>query len=396
MNDLSTVNRKPLTILVPGGAGYIGSFTVKKLLDNGYKVIVLDSLENGHKETIDNRAILEAFDLKDQERTEKILKDYQIDAVIDFAAYLAVGESMEDPKKYFLNNVFNFIKLLEAMKDVGVKFLIKSSTAATYGNPEKDSDFPLKESYHDNFKPSESALLPGKWDGNDVQGEDFFQKCVEYYNENIEGKPKLRLTDEEIESLRIPTSIYGLTKLLDEILMKKYDDLYGIKSIALRYFNVCGAARNGEMGDDKPNPTNLMTVSIDNILGKSDKLKVFGDDYPTKDGTGIRDYIHPIDLANGHLKALEYLLENKVSNTFNLGCGNGYSVFDVIKAVEDASGTKVNYEVVPRRSGDPAISYSDPSKANRVLGWEAQCNLKDMAESAWQWHSTHPNGYKDS
>jgi len=391
---LQTPDAKHPAILVPGGAGYIGSFTVKKLLDNGYKVIVLDSLENGHQEAIDNRAILEISDLKNEKATEKILKDYQIDAVIDFAAYLAVGESMENPKKYFLNNVFNFVKLLEAMKNVGVKFLIKSSTAATYGHPEKESDFPLKETYHDNFKPSESALLPGKWDGVEWEGEDFFQKCVQHYNESIEGQSELQLTGEETQSLRIPTSIYGLTKLLDEILMKKYDDLYGIKSVALRYFNVCGAAENGEMGDDKPHPTNLMTVTIDNILGKSEKLKVFGNDYPTKDGTGIRDYIHPIDLASGHLKALEYLLKNKTSNVFNLGCGKGYSVFEVIKEVENASGKKVKYEVVPRRSGDPAISYSDPSKANETLGWAANYNLKDMAESAWKWHSTHPNGYK--
>ena len=443
------MNQKKM-IMVTGGAGYIGSFTVKQLLTAGYEVLVVDSMETGHEAalhaatdslqlTTHNNLILEIADIGDQSRMREIFDKYPIEAVIDFAAYLAVGESMENPKKYLENNVVNFVKLLDVMKEKGCRFIIKSSTAATYGNPD-DKYFPLREDYQELVKPKESDLLPGKWDGKEVEKEAFFLAFMDEYREIFKNRPDLWLSEEELAKLRITTSIYGLTKLLDEIVLRKYEgaagsrdqvttsrhsgrdgipDLVdapkgaesnsiigsrvkpgmtaintGIKSIALRYFNVCGASEDGQMGDDKPNPSNLMTLVIYNALGKIDKLKVFGDDYPTKDGTGLRDYIHPIDLAKGHVKALKYLLDKQESNVFNLGTGDAYTVFELIKEVEKASGKKVKYEIMSRRSGDPALSYANPSKANDILGWQAEYTLERMATTAWKWHSTHPEGYR--
>ncbi len=382
------------TILVTGGAGYIGSITVKELIDQNFDVVVLDSLENGHRKAVDPRAKLEIVDLDSLKNTEKVFEKYKIDAIVDFAAYLAVGESMENPEKYIQNNVVNFIKLLHCMKKYEVPLIIKSSTASTYGNPEKESDFPLKENYQDNYKPDKSALLAGVWDKQTIIGEEFFQKVIPYYDFFYKSHPDLALSEADKTKLRIPTSVYGLTKLLDEIMLEKYNRLLGIRWVSLRYFNVCGASLDGGMGEDKPNPTTLMTLAFWNLLGKTEKLKVFGNDYPTKDGTGIRDYIHPLDLATGHVAALKYLLDGKKSNIFNLGTGVGYSVFEVIKTVEKTSGRQVKYEIYPRRSGDPAISYCDPSKAQKILNWEAKYNLNDMAETAWKWHDSHRNGYE--
>lgn len=384
------------TILVTGGAGYIGPFIVKELLDQNYNVVVLDNLENGHREAVDLRAKLEVTDLSESDATAKIFDKYKIDAVIDFAAYLAVGESMENPKKYLKNNVENFIKLLDVMVCKGCKYIIKSSTASTYGEPKNESDFPLKENYQENFKPKKSALLSGKWDGENVEGEDFFQKIIEYYHETFKDRPNLALTSEELTKLRIPTSVYGLTKLLDEIILDKYNKFSGIKYVSLRYFNVCGAAKDGALGEDKPDPTTIMTVCFWTILGKYSRLILNGNDYPTKDGTCIRDYIHPLDLATGHAAALEYLLKGNESEIINLGTGKPYSVFEVIAAVEKASGKKVKYEIGPRRSGDPVISFANPSKAEKLLSWRAIYDLDDMAETAWKWHSQHPNGYAGS
>lgn len=381
-------------ILVTGGAGYIGSITTKLLLDEGFDVVVVDNLSSGHQKAVDKRAVFVQANVGDEAAIAKIFQAYKIDAVIDFAAYLAVRESMNEPKKYLVNNVENFVKLLDSMKKSGVSLIIKSSTASTYGNPEKESDFPLKENYQENYRPASSALLEGIWDGKNMAGEEFFQKIIGYYQNLYRNRSDLQLSKDEIAKLRIPASVYGLTKLLDEIILNKYNHGSGMRWVALRYFNVCGASLDGNMGENKPNPTTLMTIIFRGILGKTGKLNIFGNDYPTKDGTGIRDYIHPLDLATGHAAALQYLLDKNEPAIFNLGNGIGYSVFEVIKAVESASGQKVEYKIKPRRSGDPAISYCDPGKAKKILGWISKYNLNNMAETAWKWHKKHPEGYK--
>lgn len=394
-NDLNPetqdLSPKPY-ILVTGGAGYIGSITVNELEKAGYDVVVLDSLENGHKEAVNPKAALEIVDLKDKAATDAVFKKYKITAVVDFAAYLAVGESMENPVKYMTNNVINFINLLEVMSANDCKYIIKSSTASTYGDPQNESDFPLKEEYTESISPDQSGLLTGKWDGVEMAGDKFFDKIIDFYSQNTDKK--LHFSKDELTKLKIPVSVYGLTKLIDELVLNKYNKLSGIESVTLRYFNVCGADPSGLIGEDKPNPTNLMSVTVLKACGKVPELKVFGNDYPTKDGTGVRDYIHVNDLALGHVKALQYLLQTKASNIFNLGTGIGYTVLEVIDAVEKAAGKKIEYKIVERRTGDPVKSYADPSRANILLGWKTQYSLNDMAKTAWNWHSSHPNGYR--
>jgi len=380
-------------ILVTGGAGYIGAITTKKLIENGFDVVVLDSLENGHKEAVHPAAKLEIADLGDIAALNRIFAENKFDGVIDFAAYLAVGESMENPKKYLLNNVINFINLLDAMANAGCRHIIKSSTAAVYGNPANPKDFPLTETYIDRFEPEISALLPGTFNGEQISKDDLFDRIIANYHEMIGSRLELHLDNVELAKLKIPTSVYGLTKLLDEILLKKYDKLQNVKSISLRYFNVAGAEPDGNMGEDKPNPTNLMTVAIYSALGKFPELKVFGNDYETKDGTGIRDYIHVSDLAEGHVKALSHLLQSSRTDVFNLGTGKGSSVLEVIDTINQASGQTLQYSISSRRSGDPAISYANVDKAHQILNWEAKYSLLDMATTAWKWHKSHPDGY---
>ncbi|MEI7792764.1 MAG: UDP-glucose 4-epimerase [Candidatus Berkelbacteria bacterium] len=379
-------------ILVTGGAGYIGSITVNELIKAGYDVVVLDSLENGHKEAVNPKAALEVVDLEDKVATDAVFKKYKITAVVDFAAYLAVGESMENPVKYMTNNVMNFINLLEVMNSNDCRFIIKSSTASVYGEPTSKSDLPLREEFTDLAQLKHSRLLAGKWNGEEISGDKFFDAVIKYFEQHVDRK--LRLTKDELTKLKVPFSIYGLTKLIDELILNKYNKMFGIKSVVLRYFNVCGADPSCLLGEDKPTPTNLMTVAVLKACGKIPELKVFGNDYPTKDGTGVRDYIHVNDLANGHVKALQYLLQSKQSNTFNLGTSIGYTVLEVINAVEKAAGQKIEYKIVERRPGDPAEYFADPSKANITLGWKTQYSLDDMARTAWNWHSSHPNGYK--
>ncbi len=388
------INEKSnLIVLVTGGAGYIGSITTKALLDAGFAVVVVDTLEKGHKEAVDQRAIFELADVGDKATMDQVIKKHKPIAVIDFAAYIAVGESMTEPKKYFANNVTNFVNLLDVLVDNKVKFLIKSSTAAVYGTPQHDADLPLREEYTETHTPSESALLAGAWDSENVINNSFFDKIINHHRETFESRSELQLSNTDLDKLKIPPSIYGLTKLLDEIIMKKYDDSFGLKSMALRYFNVAGADPSGEIGQDNENPTHIFASAIFQALGKKDKLMVFGHDYKTKDGTGVRDYVHVCDLASGHIAALKYLVQSGKSDTINLGTGIGYSVLDVISAVEKASGKKISYELGERRSGDVAILYANPSKAAEILGWTAQYSINDMATSAWKWHSTHPNGY---
>lgn len=386
----TTADRRQ-TIMVTGGAGYIGSITTRELLNTGFNVVVLDNLERGHSEAVDRRAKLYVADLRNKQDIYKVFQENKIDAVIDFAAYIAVGESMEQPKKYVDNNVFNFINLIEVMLENGCKFLIKSSTASVYGNPTKKEDFPLLEQFTETKEFKESQLLTGIWEDEELEREEFFEKIISYCQNNM--PEKLKLAENDRIKLRIPTSVYGLTKLLDEIIMKKYDVLSGLKYITLRYFNVAGAATSGDMGQVCEKPTHIFANAIFNLLGKNSNLEIFGNDYDTKDGTGVRDYIHVVDLATGHIAALNHLLKSQISDTINLGTGTGYSVLEVINAVERASGRKVKFSFGSKRSGDVAVVYANPSKAWKTLGWKSKYSLDDMAKTAWKWHSTHPNGY---
>lgn len=389
-------------ILVPGGAGYIGSHTVRYLLQNGYKVVAVDSLINGKAKAIEAAnpgATLVVADLADKAALKAVFDEHKPTAVIDFVAFLAVGESQADPNMYMQNNVVNFVNLLDCMKESGCKYVIKSSTSSSYGDPDP-SEFPLKEDYQDRYKPEVSALgegtanFPGG-DGKTMAGEEFFNAFIAYYHSIYADRPELALSAEDQVKLRIPMSIYGLTKLIDELLMAKYEADCGLKWMALRYFNVCGAAEEGDIGEDKARPSTLMTMCIYHLVcpEKYPQLKIFGTDYATPDGTAIRDYIHPSDLATGHLSAYKLLKETQESNKFNLGNGKGDSVLQVMVAVEKASGLEIKRENAPRRAGDPALSICDPSRANTILNWTPAFDLEAMARTAWAWHSTHPDGY---
>lgn len=325
-------------ILVTGGAGYIGSHTVRELRSRGYDVVVYDNLTTGHIESVGD-AIFVKGDLFDVELLKDTFKKYGVDSVIHFAAYSLVGESMTNPLKYYHNNVAGTLALLEAMVACDVKYLVFSSSAATYGDT-----------------------------GEDIISETSPQK---------------------------PTSVYGMTKLMMEQLMADFDKAYGLKYVALRYFNAAGAHDSGEIGEDHNPESHLIPIIMQVLNGKREKLGIFGDDYPTPDGTCIRDYIHITDLADAHIKALESLKSGASSNAYNLGNGNGFSVKQVVETVEKVVGRPVKREIVPRRAGDPAILVASSDKIKKELGWKpAYDSLEKIVASAWKWHSTHPDGFK--
>jgi UDP-glucose 4-epimerase len=255
------------TILVPGGAGYIGSHTVRELVRNGFQVVVVDSLINGKAKAVDPSATLETVDLADKDALSAVFSKHKPVAVIDFVAFLAVGESQADPNMYMQNNVVNFVNLLDCMVEAGCKYVIKSSTSSSYGDPPDAAEIPLKEDYQTRYKPTESALgsgvanFPGG-EGAKLEGEAFFQAFLAYYHTLFAARPELALDEATQTKLRIPMSIYGLTKLIDEVLMAKYEAAAGLKWMALRYFNVCGAAEEGDIGEDKARPSTLMTMCI--------------------------------------------------------------------------------------------------------------------------------------
>jgi len=381
-------------ILVTGGAGYIGSITTKALLDDGYRVVVVDALKNGHRKAVDKRAKFYAIEVADKVKLAEIMKKEAIDAVIDFAAFIAVGESMANPIKYLQNNVFDFIGLMDCISHSDCRFIIKSSTAAVYGEPTDEKAFPLSEAYLDEAKPKNSALLKGEWEGKMLSGNDLFNEIIETYTSYIKRThhDDLALTQAEMTQLKIPTSVYGLTKLLDEIIMKKYDYSSGIKSIALRYFNVAGASPDGEMGEDHPEETHLIPVAINRMLSNTE-FSILGHDFKTKDGTVIRDFIHVVDLAIGHIKALQYLLSSKTSDTINLGSSAGYTVLEIIRKIEKVTRRTMKCTFGPRREGDPTKLLASTTKARQVLNWKPKYGLEDIISSAWQWHKSHPNGY---
>ncbi len=317
------------TILVAGGAGYIGSHTVKYLLKNNYKVVVVDNLVYGHKEAILTENF-EHIDLSDKKALDAVFKKYKIDAVIHFAAYAYVGESVFNPQKYYHNNVVNTLNLLDTMIANDVKNIVFSSTCATYGNPEYT---PIDEKHPQN-----------------------------------------------------PINPYGQTKLMVEKIMADYDKAYGLKYIALRYFNAAGCDAEGQLGESHNPETHLIPLVLKAVKGEIPNITVFGTDYDTEDGTCIRDYIHVEDLANAHKLAVEKILNGGSSDCINLGTGIGTSVKEIIDAAKKVIGKDVPVVYGERREGDPPKLYADNKKAKEVLGWESKYNkIEDIIETAWNW-----------
>jgi UDP-glucose 4-epimerase len=326
-----------MAILVCGGAGYIGSHTVAALLAKNEEVVIADSLITGHKEAVTGGKLY-VGDLKDAKFLDTIFTENNIEAVIDFAAFSLVGVSMTQPLEYYRNNVYSTLCLLEAMQRHGVKKIVFSSTAATYGEPKS---IPIKE------------------------------------------------TDETN-----PTNPYGETKLAVEKMLKWSDVAYGIKHVVLRYFNVAGAHESGKIGEDHSPETHLIPIILQVALGKREKIMVYGDDYKTNDGTCIRDYIHVMDLADAHILALEKLRRDNTSGTYNLGNGEGFSVNEVIETARTVTDHPIPAEVAPRRAGDPAVLIASSEKAIKELGWKPQhAALSDIIGSAWKWHTLNPNGF---
>ncbi len=326
-------------ILVTGGAGYIGSHVVKELIDMGEEVIVIDNLETGYKEAVHDKALFYQGDLTDTDFLNEIMSNHEIDTVMHFAAYSLVGVSMTTPLDYFRNNVYGGTSLLTAMEKNGIRRIIFSSTAATYGNA-----------------------------GDAFITEDFPTN---------------------------PTNPYGESKLAMEKLLKWCDSAYGIKYVALRYFNVAGADRSGDIGEAHNPETHLIPIVLQAAQGVRDVIKVFGTDYPTEDGTCIRDYIHVTDLAMAHILAMKYLQEGGESQIINLANAKGFSVLEIIEAAKKVTGKEIPVSYAPRRAGDPAVLVACADKAHSVLSWTPQItNIEDILATAWKWHTTHPRGYQ--
>lgn len=335
-----------MAVLVSGGMGYIGSHTTVELLNAGYDVVIADDLSNSKEVVKDRIKEITGKDVKfynvnltDVNETEKVFEENNIDSVIHFAAFKAVGESVEKPLEYYYNNLTSALVVLRAMKKYGCRSFVFSSSATVYGD---------------------AKVVP-----------------------ITEGSPLST------------TNPYGSTKLMIEDMLRDIAKAEPQLNIAiLRYFNPVGAHKSGLIGED-PNgiPNNLMPYITKVAIGELKELRVFGNDYPTHDGTGVRDYIHVVDLAVGHVKALEKLATNPGLVTYNLGTGNGYSVLDVVKAFSEASGREIPYEIAPRRAGDIATCYADPKKANEELGWKAERGIKEMCEDSWRWQSNNPKGY---
>lgn len=320
-----------MNILVTGGCGYIGSHFVKFLQQNSdHKVIVFDNLSRGHRESINNDVDFEKIDLLNPSEIEIGLSKYKIDAVVHFAAFAYVGESVEDPGLYYTNNVTGSINLIKAINKAGIKKFIFSSTCSLYGNP---NQVPISES-----EPTK------------------------------------------------PINPYAQTKLMIEKVLADFDLSHNLKYAALRYFNAAGADFEGEIGESHDPEPHLIPIVLQTALGKREHIKIFGDDYDTPDGTCIRDYIHVYDLADAHLKALEYLVRGENSDFFNLGTGDGNSVKELIDKAREVTGKEIKSVIAERRAGDPAVLVADNKKAKNILGWNPKYNLDDIIKSAWNWH----------
>ncbi|MFT9266151.1 UDP-glucose 4-epimerase GalE [Oenococcus sp.] len=329
-----------MNVLVTGGAGYIGSHTVDRLLAHGDQVTVVDNLWTGHRAAVPAQVPFYEADVGDKAAMKKIFDENNFDAVVHFAALTQVGESMAKPLFYFDNNTYGVISLLEAMRDHDVKKIVFSSSAATYGVPEHNP-----------------------------------------------------ITEEEPQK---PINPYGLTKLQMEEIMGWCDQAYGIKGVALRYFNVAGAKPDGSIGEDHNPESHMIPNILKTAQGKKDKMVIFGDDYNTPDGTNVRDYVHVVDLADAHVLALGYLQRENKSNRFNLGTEQGMSNKQLIDAAKKITGVDFKVEVGPRRAGDPDALVASPKKAKEVLGWDPKLsNVEDEMKTAWNWMTKHPNGYDD-
>lgn len=324
-------------ILVTGGAGYIGSITVKMLLESGHEVLTFDSFELGHEKAVVGGSIFRG-DLLDRKALDSAFRNHKIDAVVHFAGYRSVGESVINPDKYYRNNIEGGLNLLDAMRSHGVGRIIFSSSAAVYGEP---THVPIEESH-----PQD------------------------------------------------PTNPYGETKLAFEKTLKWYDTAYGIKSISLRYFNASGADMDGSIGEDHDPEEHLIPIVLQTALGQRKNVKIFGEDWDTPDGTCVRDYIHVMDLADAHIRALQALDRGAATTAYNMGNGEGHSVKQVIDAAGEVVGRPIPWESAARRPGDPARLVASSVRLQEELGWKPKYpDLRVIIESAWKWHSTHPNGY---
>ncbi|SFF29600.1 UDP-glucose 4-epimerase [Paenibacillus catalpae] len=326
-----------MAVLVTGGAGYIGSHAVAALAERGEEIVVVDNLQQGHREAVVGGKLY-VGDLRDAAFMDTVFKENSIDAVIHFAANSLVGESMTNPSKYYHNNVYGTLCLLEKMIEHDVKKIVFSSTAATYGEPE---NVPIDE----------------------------FDRTL-------------------------PTNTYGETKLAMEKMMKWFDVAHGLKYVSLRYFNAAGAHAGGKIGEDHSPETHLIPIVLQAALGQRPHISVFGDDYATPDGTCIRDYIHVSDLADAHVLAVDKLREGADSAIYNLGNGQGFSVKEVIEIARKVTEREIKAVIEPRRAGDPATLVASSARARKELGWNpSRANLEDIIRSAWNWHVNHPNGY---
>lgn len=328
-----------MAVLILGGAGYIGSHTVYEFLDRNLDVIVADNLQSGHIEALHPDARFYQGDIRDKDFLDNLFKKENIDSIIHFAANSLVGESMQDPLKYYDNNLYGTMVLLKSMVENNVKKIVFSSTAATYGEPE---NIPILETDNTN-----------------------------------------------------PTNTYGETKLSMEKMFKWVSLAHGVNFVSLRYFNACGAHKSGKIGEDHSPETHLIPIVLQVANKKRQSVNIFGNDYQTPDGTCIRDYIHVSDLAAAHYLALEYLNKGGKSGIFNLGNGVGFSVKEVIDASREVTGDKIPAIVSKRREGDPKTLIASSDKARNILGWQPKyTDLKEIIQTAWMWHKNHPEGYK--
>jgi UDP-glucose 4-epimerase len=329
-----------MSVLVVGGAGYIGSHTVDRLIEKGYSVIVIDNLVTGHRASVNPQATFYKGDIRNKEFLTHVFNKEPISTVIHFAAFSLVGESMENPLKYFNNNIGGMITLLEVMHQFDVERIVFSSSAATYGTPKK---VPIEES--------------------DPQ---------------------------------VPINPYGESKLTMEKITHWVNQAYRIHYVALRYFNVAGAKADGSIGEDHHPETHLIPVVLKVAAGERAKLTIYGDDYATPDGTNVRDYVHVVDLADAHILAARYLKNGGHSDCFNLGSATGFSNKQILEAAREVTGKEIPTEIGPRRAGDPDTLIAASNKAREILHWKPQFdNIHDIIRTAWTWHESHPDGYQD-